>query len=383
MTSTIVALDLGTTHIRAFETEIRNNKPPKIKKFASVPLPADVISSGLIADEEALVKALKELWAKGKFNSKLVTGMVGGDALDTRLKTIDWVSEEDLPEMLTFAIKDDVILGDSDEFYYSAHTLDEKYINETVPEGQEPMSRPYKKDIFLTAAKRNYVDAFTRSVEAAGLRPVGMDALPLALIRATSQANDIPENANVVSIDIGADVVTIVAHKNLQPTYVASAPLLGGGRVTSEIADTLGVTLIEAELLKTSFSVPSDQHHLLTTTVIEEDGMVREISLENFDRIQKSEAADIISREVTNLVNHIGDNMEAAFPDTIPFRIILSGGGAGLYTLVGRVQAELAVPTVVLQPFEHYSGKLPDEVLANQHIFAALYGLVVGQNEIK
>ncbi len=380
MTSTIVALDLGATQIRAVEAEIKNGKPPKIKKVFSLPLPSDVISSGEIVNADDLTKALKEIWGKAKFSSKYVVSMSGGDALDTRIKEIPWVTDEDLPKVLSYYIKDDVLLGDSDEFYYGAHTLTEYF---RQPDNKPDAAPEHKKLIVLTAVKRTYVDSFNKVVEAAGLRPYVIDALPLALIRATTTTNDIPENANVVSIEIGGEVVTIVVHRNYQPYYINSAPLLGGTRVTAEIAGTIGVSLIEAELLKTSFSVPAEHRNQLRQTIIEEDGSVREVEYSDFSNAQKETAAGIISREVTNLVGHIGDILEDAFTDSTPFRIILSGGGAGLHTLLGRIQAELGVPTTVIQPFENYAGKLPEEMVINQHVYAALFGLIVGQDETK
>lgn len=380
MTSTIVALDLGTTHIRAVEAEIKNGKEPKIKKVYMHALPANVITSGEITNQEDLTKALKEIWAKAKFSSKFVFAMAAGDTVDTRVKDVPWSSDEDLTKALAYYIKDDVMLGDASEYYYGAHTLYEYFKdNEYVEDGP----KTHQKTILLTAVKRTFVDSFTKAAESAGLRPYSMDILPLALIRATATSNDIPENASVVSIDIGGDVVTIVVHRNLQPVYVSSAPLLGGVRVTSQIAQTLGIPLIAAELLKTSFSVPADMRNELSATIINDDGTVENILYRDFNTSQKEIAANLISREVTNLVGYIGDILEDAFTDTNPFRLILSGGGAGLYTLQGRVQAELGVPTVISQPLENYQGKLPEEMVINQHVYTAIYGLLVGQNETK
>lgn len=380
MTSTIVALDLGTTHIRAIEAEIKNGRQPKIKKVYMHPLPANVITSGEINHEEDLTKALKEIWVKAKFSSKFVFAMAAGDSVDTRVKDVPWSSDEDLVKALSFYIKDDVMLGDASEFYYGAHTLYEYFKPSERSESAPP---DHMKTILLTAVKRRFVDSFIKSAEAAGLRPYSMDVLPLALIRATAGSQDIPENASVVSIDIGGDVVTIVVHRNLQPLYISSAPLLGGVRVTSQIAQTLGISLIEAELLKTSFSVPAENRNDLMTPIINDDGTVEEIYYRNFTTSQKEVAANLISREVTNLVTHIGDILEDAFTDSNPFRLILSGGGAGLYTLQGRIQAELGVPTVISRPLDNYNGKLPEDMVINQHIYTAIYGLIVGQDETK
>lgn len=385
MTSLIVALDLGATHIRAAEAEIKNGQPPKIKKFHSIPLEADIISAGEIVNEEALGKILKKLWAEAKFKSKFVVAMAGGESVDTRIQTdIPWSPPEDFKRLLPHYVKDTILLDDEEEYYFDAHTLYEYFkVPANTPEGTAPQRF---KTIMVAAVKKRFTDSLTRAIESAGLRPYVIDILSLALIRATTDSQDIPENASVVSIEIGGDVVTIVIHRNLQPLYLNTAPNLGGIRVTQEIAKSLGISSAAAELLKTSFSVPAEHRGQLKTVFVSNDGVAKDITYSDFGTSQKETAATIIAREVTNLIIHIGDIIEDAFSTSndAPFRIVLSGGGAGLHTLLGRLQAELGVPTVVIQPFENYKGpRIPDDVLMNQHIYAALFGLLVGQDEVK
>jgi cell division ATPase FtsA len=388
MVSTIVALDLGTTHIRGVEADIKNGHPPKIKKIYSLPIESEIISSGEITNEEGLTKAIKKLWDEAKFKSKYVVAMAGGEAVDTRIQNdVPWSPPEDFKRLLPHYLKDTILLDVDEEYYFDAHTLHEYY---KLPESNDSFTlddaKPVRyKTIMVAAVKQRFSDSLVRAVEAAGLRPYALDILPMALIRSTANSKDIPENASVVSIEIGGDLITIVIHKNLQPIYLDSAPLLGGLRVTSEIAQTLGITLQEAELLKTSFSLNPEQRNELKTVVFGDDGSTTTISYRNFTGTQKEQAAAVVAREVSNLVTHIGDIIEDAFSSTqdAPFRIILSGGGAGLHTLLNRVQSELGIPTVILQPFENYDGRIEPEILANQHIYASVFGLLVGQNEIK
>jgi cell division ATPase FtsA len=388
MVSTIVALDLGTTHIRGIEADIKNGHPPKIKKIYSLPIESEIISSGEIVNEEGLTRAIKKLWDQAKFKSKYVVAMAGGDAVDTRIQNdVPWSPPEDFKRLLPHYLKDTILLDVDEDYYFDAHTLHEyfKLPEENDTFAMNDATAVRYKTIMVAAVKQRFSDTLVRSIESAGLRPYALDILPMALIRATANSRDIPENASVVSIEIGGDLITIVIHKNLQPIYLDSAPLLGGLRVTSEIAQALGVTLQEAELLKTSFSLAPEQRADLKTTIYGEDGSTNVISYRNFSAIQKEQAAAVVAREVSNLVTHIGDIIEDAFSSTndAPFRVILSGGGAGLHTLLSRVQSELGIPTVIIQPFENYDGKIEPEILANQHIYASVFGLLVGQNEVK
>lgn len=383
MTSLIVALDLGTTHIRAVEAEIKNGQPPQIKKFYSLPIDADIVSAGEIVDEEALAKAIRKLWDEAKFKSKFVVTMAGGESVDTRIQPdLPWSPPEDFKKLLPHYIKDSFLLDEDEEYYFDAHTLYEYF----KVKGGDPEAAPERfKTIMVAAAKRRYADAVIRAIESAGLRPYTLDILSLAIIRATANSQDIPDNASVVSIEIGGDVITIVVHRNLQPIYLNTASLLGGVRITNEIAKSLGISAVAAELLKTSFSVAPEQRSQMKTVFVNNDGSTKEIAYSEFTEAQKEAASTVIAREVTNLIIHIGDIIEDAFSSTddAAYRIILSGGGAGLHTLLGRLQSELGIPTVVIQPFDNYKGKIPEDILVNQHIYAAVFGLLVGQDEVK
>lgn len=384
MSSLIVGIDLGATHIRGIEAEIKNGQPPKIKKIHSIPLDADIISAGEIINEEALTLVLKQLWTEAKFKSKLVFAMASGESVDTRIQSdIPWSPPEDFKKLLPHYMRESFILDDEEEYYFDSHTLYEYF---KLPANATEDTKPnHFKTIIVAAVKKKFIDTLTRAVEKAGLRPYKIDVMSLALIRATTFSEDIPENASVVSIDIGGDVVTIVIHRNLQPLYLNTAPALGGIRVTKEIAKALSMSTVSAEMLKTSFSVAPELRSQMKTVYVTNDGVAKEVTYADFTTQQKEAAATIISREVTNLITHIGDIIEDAFSSTndSPFRIILSGGGAGLYTLLARLQGELGIPTVVLQPFENSKASIPDDILMNQHIYTALYGLLVGQDEIK
>ena len=391
MTSLIVALDLGTTHLRGIEAEVRNGKPPKIKKIHSIPLDSDIISAGEIKNVEGLAKGIKKLFDEAKFTSKFVVSMAGGDAAETRVMETPWSPDADYKKLLPHYIREDSVLmsgsDDEDKYYFDAHTLQDffKASDNEINEYNPAPKLTRTKRVLVVAIKREFTDRFVEAVETAGLRPYSLDLMPLALIRAQANATDIPVNASVISVEIGGDITTIVIHKNLQPIYTDTATFFGGLRITNEIAQTLGVTLAEAELLKISFSVPAEARGSLKTFNYYEGGRTEEVSYSKFSNAQKETAAMIVSREVSNIVTHVGDIIEDAFsttPDT-PFRIVLSGGGAGLHSLLPRLQTELGIPTQIIQPFAGFEKSIPNEYIINQHIYAAIYGILVGQNEIK
>lgn len=378
MVNTIVALDLGTTHIRGIEAQIKNGSLPKILRIHSMPLEAQIVESGLIENPEALTAAVKKFWAEAKFSSKNVVAMATGNAYDNRVvPDIPWSPPEDFKKLLPHYLKERLPF-DVEDYYFDAHTLNEYYKN-------DPNDNQLYKLILVAGVHRKFTDLLISVLEGAGLRPAGIDIMPLSLIRSYSLLSEAPVNSTIVSVELGGDITTIVMHKNNQPVYINTASPLGGGRITAELAQELRLTMAEADILKVGLSLPAEQQAELVATNFYEDGTTKQTAFTSFTEDQKNQALGIISREVSHIIAHIGDILEDAFASRVetPFEIVLSGGGAGLYSLLPRVQSELGIPVRVAQPFgDEASNKIDPQVFINQHTYASVFGLLVGQNEL-
>jgi len=378
MVNTVVALDLGTTHIRGVEAQIKNGSLPKILKIHSIPLESEIIVSGLIENEEALKSALKKLWAEGKFTSKNVIAMATGDSYDNRVvPDIPWSPPEDFKRLLPHYLRERLPF-EVEDYYFDAHTLNEYY-------KESPTDNQLYKLILVAGVHREYADTLIRAIEASGLRPVGVDIMPLALIRSYFATNEPPQNSTIVSVELGGDITTIVMHKNGQPVYINTATPLGGTRISGEIAQDLQITLPEADMLKIGFSKTPEEQSKMIATNFYQDGTTRQTKFSDFTDQQRRDALEIISREVSNIITHIGDILEDAFSSRIetPFEIVVSGGGAALHTLIPRLQSELGIEAHLANPFgDETSSKIDQEVFVNQHTYASIFGLLVGQNEL-
>jgi type IV pilus assembly protein PilM len=378
MVNTVVALDIGTTHIRGVEAQIKNGSLPKIVKTHSVPLESDIIVSGLIVSEEGLQAALKRLWSEAKFSSKNVISMATGDSYDNRVVAdIPWSPPEDFKRLLPHYLRERLPY-EIEDYYFDAHTLNE------YRKDAESDSQLYKL-ILVAGVNRVFADTLIKCIETTGMRPVGIDILPLALIRAYSTTSEAPADSTIVSVELGGDITTIVMHKNGQPIYINTATPLGGARITTAIAKELQITMPEAEMVKLGLSVtPEEQKDLIVTNFFQ-DGSTTQTRYVDFNNEKLDNAREIISREVSNIVTHIGDILEDAFNSRVdtPYEIVVSGGGAALVTLIPRLQTELAIATRLSQPFgEETDSKLSPTDLAKQHEYTAIFGLLVGQDEL-
>lgn len=377
MVNTIVALDLGTTHLRGIEAQVKKGSLPKIIKIHSIPLESQIIVSGLIENEDSLKLAIKKLWTEAKFKSKIVVGMATGDAYDNRvLKDIPWSPPEDFKRLLTYYLRDRLPF-DTEDYYFDAHTLEE-YYKEDLNDQQR------YKTILVAGVNRKFSDTFIKILEESGLRPLGIDIMPLALIRSYYATNEAPLNSTIVSIELGGDITTIVIHKNSQPIYINTASPLGGLRITEAISKELHMTLPEAEMIKRAFAMsPEEQRETFATTFFE-DGSTRQTLFSSIPEDTKNEAFTIIAREVSNIVGHISDILEDAFSNRneSPFEIALSGGGAELNSLLPRIQSELGIPTRILAPFgDEESKKIDPSIFIHQNNYVSIFGLLVGQED--
>lgn len=378
MANTIVALDIGTTHLRGIEAQIKKDSLPKILKIHSIPLEAQVMESGLILNESMLTSAIKKLWREAKFSAKDVLAMATGEAYDNRVeKDVPWSPAKDFRKILPHHLKERLPF-DVEDYYFDSHTLREYYKEDDLTDNQ------LYKEILVAGIQKTFTDSLVKVIEEAGLRPAGIDLMPLSLIRSYSLLSETPPEATVVSVELGGDITTIVIHQNSQPIYINTATPLGGTRITSEIAQEVGISLPEAEMLKKSYSVTPEERHALVAHNVFEDGTAKQTPYTKFTEDQKMLALNIISREVSNLILHIGDILEDAFssrPESA-HEIVLSGGGAGLYSLLPRIQSELNVPVKIAKPFgDEASNKIDPQVFINQHTYASIFGLLVNQDE--
>ncbi|HMO11345.1 MAG TPA: pilus assembly protein PilM, partial [Actinotalea sp.] len=72
----MIGLDLGTTRARAVELQVGRGAPTVVR-YAEAPLPLGAVQDGEVTEREAVVPALRQMWAQGKFSTKDVVIGVG------------------------------------------------------------------------------------------------------------------------------------------------------------------------------------------------------------------------------------------------------------------------------------------------------------------
>jgi type IV pilus assembly protein PilM len=169
MAKRVVTLFIEDTAIRLLVARGKH-----AEKWASVPLEPGMVKHGQIQDKVGIVDKLKETFRWAKVGNRVVLGLSEPGSL-YRIITLPKLPDSILPE----AVKREaerVIPLPQDEVYLAYQVISVR---------QEDMQ------LFLAAFSRNTVDTLIGAVQAAGVKAVSLDLVPLALCRAIDKSTAI------------------------------------------------------------------------------------------------------------------------------------------------------------------------------------------------
>lgn len=238
----LVGLDIGISGIKAIE--ISADKTPRLLAYNRIPLNWDTISlEGEVKDRNALIQALKHLFAVGNFSSKNVAVGAFGRSIITKRITVPTMSQEELDHQLYWEAEQ-YIPFNTDEVNLDFAILGPN----TSTLSQEP-----KMDVLLVAAKKDFIKFLQALVKEAGLHPVVIDTQSFALgnVFEFNYHSWLKEQgcSTSVLIDFGAGSTKVSVVEGQQTTFNREVQLCGT-RCTEIIMEKLGVSLADAERLK-------------------------------------------------------------------------------------------------------------------------------------
>jgi type IV pilus assembly protein PilM len=158
----------------------------KVKKWASLPLEAGLVSQGVVIDEVQVADKIKELFKVLKEGGGKFIACLSGINSIYRIISLPELPESIVPE----AVKQEasrVIPIPLDEVYLSYQRI-------PAPPGETR--------VFLAAFPRNVADTCYRTLQQANIEPYLMDLAPLALCRTLDEPRAIIVNAKLDNIDV-------------------------------------------------------------------------------------------------------------------------------------------------------------------------------------
>lgn len=342
----LVGLDIGTSGIRAVEVKQgRRASGFEIVKAASVELPRGAIRNGAIADEKALVKALRDLWKRGRFSTRKVAVGIADSGVLTRQVDLPWMPPADFRTALRYQVVD-ALPVDVATVELDYHLLTE--VERTDERGQiADMNR-----ILIVAANREAIEREAAVLRKARLEPVAVDSAAFALIRAACQGR-LPQDEDTHAIaDIGADQLTVVIHQAGQPRFLRTIANLGGETATAAVAERLGVDPEVAEQLKrdTGLNGPAP-----IVAPIAESSVFGGPAVESAPALDPRSAStvDVLSPWATTVISEIRNSIDyyqASNPAAPVQSLTLVGRSAELDGLVERIATQIPVTVRTMDP---------------------------------
>jgi type IV pilus assembly protein PilM len=310
-----VGIDIGTRTITVAEVKHTRNATT-VTNFGGVELPRDAVREGELLDVPAVAEALKELVSTAKVKAKKVWLGVANQRVVVRQIDLPWMEPKEQRASLRYQVQEYIPIP-VEEAELDIHVVDE-YDNE---QGER-----YQR-MLLVAGHRDMISGHIDAATQAGLKPIGVDLNPFAVLRAMGTTSPI-ESGNQVLVDVGAGVTNIVVHEAGVPTFVRIL-VMGGDGITDALAAGLGISAEEAEAAKRGYT-GGHEGDVASRIITEQMGSFADEVRSSLDYYQAQTGSSRLSG------------------------IVLTGGGALLHGLPERLAAAVRLPVEVGSPFDRW-----------------------------
>ncbi|HEV3230334.1 MAG TPA: pilus assembly protein PilM [Solirubrobacteraceae bacterium] len=175
----VTGLDIEPGQVIAAEVQL--NGGVRVERAAGVPISSDVVRDGEVADVEALTEALRTIFNQHKLPRQVRVGVANQRIMVRMLEFPPITDPRELEAAVRFKAQDEIPMP-PDTVVLDYHSLG---VVDTV-------SGPRER-VVLVAARRDMIERLVAAVEAAGLRPEGIDLSAFALIRSLHQPGSDPD----------------------------------------------------------------------------------------------------------------------------------------------------------------------------------------------
>jgi len=334
----VVAIDLGARTTKAVQI-LRKGAGFELVNFACKDTPT--ADKGLSA--EALAEHLKAVAHAVSARNKHITLVIGlGESL-LRHAEMPLMPIPDMRLMLKFNSKN-YLQQDFPEHSFDCHLL--PLLSET-PVAGEPVKTPTKGRVLVGAAKNTTLANYQQAARLAGL------TLDIVVPSAITPANafemaqpEIFQKEVVALVDLGHDNSSISILRNGE-LILFRVVAIGSKKVTSGLAESMGVTAAEAESIKVG--LPDEVQVAMQSLLMP---LGREL------------------RASIDFVEHQQDKSVS--------QVYMSGGSARSQFIIETLQSELMVPSQQWNPTSFMTLSLPPQQMAELEQSAPQLTVAVG-----
>jgi type IV pilus assembly protein PilM len=345
--NSVIGLDIGTRTVHVSEVATVKGQPTVVN-FGGLDLPVDAVRDGEILDVAAVATAIRQIITTSGIKANKVYLGVANQRVVVRQIDLPWMEQAELRQSLRFQVQEYIPIPVEDA------ELDFHVLDDFAGEGESRVLR-----VLLVAAHKDMVATHIAAAEEAGLRAVGVDLNPFAMLRALGSDSALDTDGEVL-IDIGAGVTNIVVHERGVPRFVRIL-VLGGDDITAGLISGMGLSHEHAELLKKRSGLTAGDD-------------------EAAQRIIAGHADQFIEEVRSSL-----DYYEAQTGSSRISRVVITGGGSLLAGLADRLATGIRTPVELGNPFDRWpsSGiEMGDEQLAQVGpVLTTSIGLALGGAE--
>lgn len=229
-----VALDIGSSSVKMIEAVIEKDGY-RLVSVGVLPLPPTAIQNNMVADKDAVVKAIQSLLQNNGVTATRAIAAVPGRVAIIKKIQLPAQGEEELAANVEFEA------------------------NQVIPEALENVNLDYqvldylengaKMDVLLVAVKKEILNSYTQVIRDAGLTPAIMDVDYFAMENMYEVSYGATSEGVVALLDIGARYTSINVLKQGISTFTGDLPV-GGEAFTEALAQALKVSPEQAEAFK-------------------------------------------------------------------------------------------------------------------------------------
>lgn len=342
---TFVGVDIGSSAVRAAEIIADGNRRV-LRRLAQVDLERGAVVDGEILNVAEVGRALVRLWDEGSFSTRKVIVGVSSQRVIVRPAEVAAMPEEDFRLALQFEAQE--LIPIPVEQAVLDFTILEPSIDTDAATGTSRMR------ILLAAAHRDMIRGHLEALKQANLEPIGIDVLPLALLRAVPEEPAGDDGIDAV-VSLGSDLTTVAIREGGSPRFTRTVGL-GGSKLTNSIASDLSFQADEAEGLKRNMDAP----------------------VQVLQRVREVLQTGI--RPIVNEVNSSLDYFLAQAECGRVDRVIVTGGASRTEGLIRALERSIDFPVIAAEPYSGLTledfglaGELSSQALAP--IGIALWGV--------
>jgi len=274
---------------------------------------------------EFIVSAVKEILAKSNFRGKNVVSCLPNEVLKIKSLRLDTTRNEEIETLLKEGLAQRFGLDPlNDEVRY--------ILAGNVYHGNET-----KSEIIFFGTERENIVRHLALLEEIGLRPVAIDAVPLALFRTFQTSLRRQEDEQLISLllDVGTAFTTVIIGRGKNITFVKQIPI-AGYHFNEKVASKFGISVNEAAILRMK---------------------LKNSNTDSIDASTRQTIADAMNQVIEKLVKEISlcvQYYSVTFRGERPTKAVFAGGEVYETMLLDTLKRHIGVEITVAQPLRGF-----------------------------